>query len=179
VRFSFKADDQDLPRRWKIFTGDPAFKVQYQCRVRVIVKGSIFTKGMEWIGPWNQGLGNGPLMVSVPTADDPSVTRKMLAEDMAAAPAGALPPPPPTAVPARPGARPGVAGPPPATRAEKAAGKVSGYSLTESKTAAGARTASTVPATAPPKAKARAGRTNGDSEKAAGKLELTASFHRR
>lgn len=177
VRFSFKADDQDLPRRWKIFTGDPAFQVQYQYRVRVIVKGSIFTKGMEWIGPWMQGLGNGPLMVSVPTADDPGVTRRALAEDTAAAAGGIMPPPPTTvSIPIAAGGRPAVAGPPPATRTEKATATVGGYSLSAPKAGKKARTTGPTPVAPPPAA--RGERSNGEGEKGTGRLELTTSFRK-
>ena len=52
VRFSWKFDDHEQPRYWMIFTGQPDFIPKYQYQVRVIVKGSIFTSGMEWVGPW-------------------------------------------------------------------------------------------------------------------------------
>ena len=66
VRFSFDGTDQNEPRRLKIYTGDPSYSPAYQYRVRVIVKGTLFTDGMEWAGDWQPGQGNGPLTVSVP-----------------------------------------------------------------------------------------------------------------
>jgi hypothetical protein len=40
------------------------------------VKGSLFTKGMEWTGPWVKSIGNGPLIISVPTMEDEGVVVK-------------------------------------------------------------------------------------------------------
>lgn len=181
VRFSYKADDQDLARRWKIFTGDPDFKVEYKYRVRVVVKGSIFAKGMEWVGPWNQGLGNGPLMLSVPTADDPGVTRRSLVdEDEAGGAAGVMPPPPTTSTPGKPPARPkpGGIGAPPSTREEAGvtAGMVGGYKLDPRRTVPSARGSAQAPKSPPPSGRTtRANReTEGGGEQ--GRLELTASF---
>jgi hypothetical protein len=76
VRFSWQFSDQTTPRYWMIFTGQPAFIPKFQYQVHVIVKGSIFTKGMEWTGPWVDASANGPLMVSVPTPTDPGVQAK-------------------------------------------------------------------------------------------------------
>jgi hypothetical protein len=78
VRFSWKFDDQAEPRYWMIFTGQPDFIPKFDYQVRVVVKGSIFTKGMEWVGPWVESGTNGPLMISVPTADDPGVQMRSL-----------------------------------------------------------------------------------------------------
>jgi hypothetical protein len=75
VRFSWRHDDQDQPRYLKIFTGDLEYTPVYSYQVRVIVRGSIFAAGMEWEGPWVEGQGNGPLMVSIPTPDDAGVRR--------------------------------------------------------------------------------------------------------
>ncbi len=176
VRFSYKADDQDVARRWKIFTGDPDFKVDYQYRVRVVVKGSIFAKGLEWVGPWNKGLGNGPLMVSVPTPDDPGVTRRMLAnEDETGVATNVMPPPPAITSPGKPpGSRPKpVIGSPPSTREEAGAGAmVSGYNLDPRKPASATRT----DAAATPPPKGRSARANRDTSSDTGRLELTASF---
>jgi len=61
-----------------IFTGQPGFVPSFKYQVRVIVKGSIFTKGMEWTGPWQTGSANGPLTISVPTPEDPGVNKKSL-----------------------------------------------------------------------------------------------------
>lgn len=68
-------------RYWEIFTGQPDFQTQYQYQVRVVVKGSIFTKGMEWTGPWVDVNGNGPIMVSVPTPDEAVSTRSLTARE--------------------------------------------------------------------------------------------------
>lgn len=72
VKFSWNFEDQAQPRYWMLFTGDSDFEARYQYQVHVIVKGGLFTKGMEWTGPWIQTVASGPVMVSVPTADDPA-----------------------------------------------------------------------------------------------------------
>ena len=80
VKFSWKFDDQTEPRYWMVFTGQPDFVPRFTYQVRVIVKGSIFTKGMEWLGPEQTMSASGPLMVSVPTPEDPGVqTRSLVA----------------------------------------------------------------------------------------------------
>lgn len=66
VKFTFSGTDQDQPRRLKIYTGDPGYNPEYQYRVRVIVKATLFTDGMEWTGDWQPGQGNGPLTASIP-----------------------------------------------------------------------------------------------------------------
>jgi hypothetical protein len=76
TRFTWSSADQMEPRYWEIFTGQLDYQPIYQYRVHVVVKGNIFTKGMEWFGPWVDVQGNGPLMVTVPTQDDPGVTNK-------------------------------------------------------------------------------------------------------
>ena len=78
VKFQWNHDDQDQPRYWFIFTGQPDFVPKYEYQVRVIVKGSIFSKGMEWVGPWEQAGANGSMIVTVPQADDPGVTKRSL-----------------------------------------------------------------------------------------------------
>jgi hypothetical protein len=80
VKFSWEYDDQDKPRYWMLFTGQPEFMPRYSYQVRVIVKGSIFTKGQEWTGPPVQASASGPLMVSVPTPEDQGVETKALPE---------------------------------------------------------------------------------------------------
>jgi hypothetical protein len=74
VRFTWSAADQNEPRLWMIFTGQPDFVTKYSYQVRVVVKGSLTTHGMEWIGPWVEGASNGSLMVRVPTIEDEGVT---------------------------------------------------------------------------------------------------------
>jgi hypothetical protein len=74
IKFSFKHTDQEESRFWAIYSSDMSVESYYEYQVRVIVKGSLFTKGMEWTGPWRQSNGNGPLMISVPTPEDSGVT---------------------------------------------------------------------------------------------------------
>jgi len=70
VKFRWKYDDQETPRYWSIYTQDSAVRPYFKYQVKVIVKGSLTTKGMEWAGPWINSLGNGPLMITVPTPED-------------------------------------------------------------------------------------------------------------
>lgn len=81
VTFSWAYTDQYEPRFWMVFTGQPDYLPRYRYQVRVIVKGSIFTKGMEWLGPWQDAMASGPLMVSVPTPEDEGVIVKSLARE--------------------------------------------------------------------------------------------------
>ncbi|HYG39769.1 MAG TPA: hypothetical protein VD908_14180 [Cytophagales bacterium] len=76
VKFSFNYEDQETPRFWSVFTSDDSVRSFYSYKVRVIVKGSLFTKGMEWESQWISSLGNGPLMLSVPTPEDEGVIVK-------------------------------------------------------------------------------------------------------
>jgi hypothetical protein len=93
VTFRWQYADQAEPRYWMIYTGQPSFVPKFQYQVRVIVKGSIFTKGMEWVSSWQDGSANGPLTISVPTPDDTGVTKKSLV------PGAVVAPPSPTAYP--------------------------------------------------------------------------------
>jgi hypothetical protein len=72
--FSFTRADLAKARRFALYTGQPGKPPGYRYRVHVIVKGTIFAHGQEWIGPWQDGDGVGPLTVSVPTKTDPGVT---------------------------------------------------------------------------------------------------------
>jgi hypothetical protein len=93
VRLRWTGTDQTESRRWMIFTGQPDFVPAYQYRVTVTVKGTLFSKGMQWQGQWNDAAGNGPLIVTVPMQDDPGVTiTKGLPPSLLAA-AGRVPPP--------------------------------------------------------------------------------------
>lgn len=85
VSFVFKHDDQETPRILEIFTGQSDYVPSYRYRVHVIVKGTLFSRGMAWTGPWRQGLSNGSIMVNVPMADDEGVTNvaRFSARDMA------------------------------------------------------------------------------------------------
>jgi len=76
VRFSFNATDQEQARYWTIFTGQKDFRPSYRYRVHVVVKGSLFTKGLEWWGDWQETSGNGPIMIVVPTADEAATVRR-------------------------------------------------------------------------------------------------------
>ena len=81
VKFTWKYEDQNQPRYWEIFTGQPDFVPAYQYQVRVVIKGTLFSKGMEWIGPWEDVAGNGPLMTSVPTPEEAVSTRRLSARE--------------------------------------------------------------------------------------------------
>jgi hypothetical protein len=82
VVLSWKYGDQAEPRYWMTYTGDPAYLPKFKYQVRVLVKGSIFTKGQEWVGPWQERSGNGPLMISVPTPEDEGVITRELVVPM-------------------------------------------------------------------------------------------------
>lgn len=75
-KFIWKDLDQESPRFWSVFTSDATVRSFYKYQVRVIVKGSLFTKGMEWTGPWVRSIGNGPLTISVPSSEDEGVVIK-------------------------------------------------------------------------------------------------------
>lgn len=76
VTFSWRFGDQIEPRYWMVYTGDPDYLPKFKYQVRVLVKGSIFTKGQEWIGPWQEASGNGPIMLTVPTPQDQGVVTR-------------------------------------------------------------------------------------------------------
>jgi hypothetical protein len=78
VRFQWQFADQDQPRYWMIYTGQPDYLPKFKYQVHVIVKGSIFTKGMEWLGPWVDASGNGPITLTVPTPTDPGVQSRAI-----------------------------------------------------------------------------------------------------
>lgn len=78
TRFLWKFEDQNEPRYYRIFTGQLDFKPDYQYRVHVTVKGTLFNKGKAWTGPWQDVNGNGSLMVAVPGPDDTGVTTRQL-----------------------------------------------------------------------------------------------------
>jgi hypothetical protein len=124
TKFQWSYSDQTEPRYWAIYTGQLDFVTRFRYQVHVIVKGSLFTKGMEWTGPWVETNGNGPLMVSVPTPEDPgvTVTRDFPESAGTGTPTHAAPGTPP----AQPGANvpPPAAGTPPPMRGGKAAPSV-------------------------------------------------------
>ncbi|MCI0591577.1 MAG: hypothetical protein L0Y67_08300 [Gammaproteobacteria bacterium] len=80
TRFRWTVGDQNEPRFWRIYTGQANFKTDYQYRVHVTVRGTLTTKGQAWSGPWQDSIGNGALMVSVPLPDDPGVTKRALTQ---------------------------------------------------------------------------------------------------
>jgi hypothetical protein len=77
-RFRWSFADQNEPRYWRIFTGQLDFVPAYQYRVHVTVKGTIFSPGQAWSGPWVDGSGNGALMVAVPGPGDAGVVTRSL-----------------------------------------------------------------------------------------------------
>jgi hypothetical protein len=109
TKFQWQFADQAEGRYWAIYTGQLDFVPRFRYQVHVLIKGSLFTKGMEWTGPWVETNGNGPLMISVPTPEDPSVTVNRAFPESAAEPAGQ---PVPTTEPAAP-----IPGAPPQTGA--------------------------------------------------------------
>jgi hypothetical protein len=93
VKFEWNATNQTEPRYWMMFTGQKDYIPRYKYQVRVIVKGSIFTKGMQWTGPWVDAAANGPIMVTVPTEEDAGVT--ITRDSVPQAAQGTSSPPPP------------------------------------------------------------------------------------
>lgn len=141
VTFSWRFGDQAEPRYWMVYTGDPDYLPKFKYQVRVLVKGSIFTKGQEWIGPWQQASGNGPIMLTVPTPQDEGVVTRELkipmvgskTRPMAPSPVVGAPPasgsgthPPASGNGARPPATPSA--PPPRSIAAKPK-TIAGYDL--------------------------------------------------
>lgn len=126
TRFRFLSSDQLEPRFWRIYTGQADFKTDYQYRVNVTVRGTLTTKGQAWTGPWENAIGNGPVMINVPMADDPGVTKRALtqremfsdvvvrAADNLEAGAGGAGPGAPPALPQAPAAATAAGAPPPA-----------------------------------------------------------------
>ena len=73
VKFQWLFADQDQPRYWTVYTGDPTVLPYFRYQVHVIVKGSLFSKGQAWTGPWVNAVGNGPMTAVIPMPDDPGV----------------------------------------------------------------------------------------------------------
>lgn len=79
VRFRWTFNDQNESRFWRIFTGQPDYVTVYDYRVHVTVRGTLFTTGMAWSGPWVTDVrGNGPLLVAVPGPGDQGVVTRRL-----------------------------------------------------------------------------------------------------
>jgi hypothetical protein len=146
VKLLWKFEDQEHERFWMIFTGQLNFVPRYQYKVRVIVKGSLFTDGMEWEHKdWQQSSGSGPLIVSVPKPDSANVVTRSLpsvtgvspastASTLAGAPVSGLPGAPGKPPGARRTGTPGMPGRPPGTsnsgrQTAKTPMSVRGYSL--------------------------------------------------
>ena len=136
VKFAFEFADQTDPRYWMVYTGQKTFVPKFKYQVHVVVKGTLFSHGQEWTGPWVENGGSGPLMISVPTPTDPNVTAKdmPLSAFVAPSPDGGATSPPvttgPTAPPSTGRPTPTHAGaatgtPPPATPQK---GTVGGWS---------------------------------------------------
>jgi hypothetical protein len=111
TKFQWTYSDQTEPRYWAIYTGQLDFVPKYRYQVHVVIKGSLFTKGMEWTGPWVETNGNGPLMLSVPTPEDAGVT---VTRDFPESAGAAAPHPVATTTTSLPGSPPVLPGPPPA-----------------------------------------------------------------
>jgi hypothetical protein len=79
VKFTFNFADQSEPRYWMVYTGQKSFVPKFQYWVRVVVKGTLFTHGQEWstVQPIISG-GSGGIMITVPTPDDPNVTKRAI-----------------------------------------------------------------------------------------------------
>ena len=88
TKFRWRSNDQETDRYWTIFTGQRDFLPRFRYRCHVVVRGSLFTKGMEWWGPWTESAGNGPIIVTVPTPDEAVQTRSLVSTSKAALPAG-------------------------------------------------------------------------------------------
>jgi hypothetical protein len=147
VKFTFKAADQNEPRYWLVYTGQPDFVPSFEFSVRVIVKGTLFTPGQEWEHkqPVKTG-GSGGFTVSVPLPDSNLVAKRSvplsafraaIGETVSHAPPptgtgrpparlpstdghGQMPSHAPPATPARPSAPLGISAKPPATKASAA-----------------------------------------------------------
>lgn len=78
IKFVWKMADIDDPRYWQVYTNDPNVGAFYRYQVKVTIKGSLTSKGQTWTGPWVNTSAKGPLVVAVPLADDPGVSRGMV-----------------------------------------------------------------------------------------------------
>jgi hypothetical protein len=74
ARFAFTEGDQNTERRFLLFTGQPGTPPAYRYRVHVIIKGTLFADGDEWLGPWVEKEGSGELYARVPKKTDSGVT---------------------------------------------------------------------------------------------------------
>ncbi len=93
VVHSWGFNDQEEPRFWMVFTGDPTYIPKYQYRVRCFQKGTMFSKGEAWEGPWQDGGGSGPAMISIPMKTDAGVVVRAMPLGAGTTMAGGTPPP--------------------------------------------------------------------------------------
>lgn len=74
TKFEFGKDDQHNDRYWAIYTGQLDYQPRFHYQAHVIREGTLDEDGDEWIGPWVDAEGNGPLHVHVPKKTDVGVT---------------------------------------------------------------------------------------------------------
>ncbi|WP_331234031.1 hypothetical protein [Natronorarus salvus] len=83
TRMAWNYDGQNEPRIWNLFTGDPDYVPSFRYQVRVVVRGTIFSAGAEWLGPEQTVSGNGPLSIRVPTPDEAIGSRSLTPRETA------------------------------------------------------------------------------------------------
>jgi hypothetical protein len=73
------------PGYYERYTGDAETVPSYRYRVTVRTMGSIFSRGEQWTGPWEDLDGNGELLFSVPLKEDaePRDVRNLTPEERA------------------------------------------------------------------------------------------------
>ncbi len=81
VRFRWSFSDVDTDRSWTVFSGDPELLPFYRYQVTATVKGTLFTPGQSWTGPWVSANGNGPIIIDVPRPTDDGVVSRSLPDD--------------------------------------------------------------------------------------------------
>jgi hypothetical protein len=135
VKFTWTAADQDKPRFWMVYTGDPKFEPNYKYQVRAIVKGSLFHAGQEWTGAWKDGMASGSFTASVPTPDEAGVIKRAIPLWAI----GAGPAPVPAGAPPHAGtgtvAPPPYVGASPPSDSREMPGTIAGWSYAQPKTA--------------------------------------------
>ncbi|MDH3733770.1 MAG: hypothetical protein OEU54_09560 [Gemmatimonadota bacterium] len=152
VRFQWRHDDQNEPRYLKIYTGDLNYQPDYDFEVRVIVRGTLFSPGMEWSGERLRGTGNGPLMITVPPADSVPTDRviRHSPRQLAGPATAALPPSSSEGSSRPPGVRSSTSRSTPETDSEGYSAIREGFELGT----AGSREARSMPPSADPSAQA-------------------------
>jgi hypothetical protein len=74
TKFEFTKADLRQDRYWAIYTGQPDYQPKFRYQVRYLREGTVDEDGEEWLGPWTDAEGNGPLNVHVPRKTDAGVT---------------------------------------------------------------------------------------------------------